>query len=135
MPMQTFGDCPWCGAKIELIKKGRVWVCPVCACSFTRQAPRWKVGIPLAGGAATLIWLLLPTHAMLVATLAAIGILMVTSTSGRNSIETRGRADLTAGEARSHRAQWKESKWFLVAAAIVLAAVLAGGLFWLMAGR
>lgn len=111
MPMQSFGDCPWCGAKIDLKKEGRVCVCPVCACTFKRNPAKWKVGIPVAVGVAVPLWVFVPFHGRLIACLAAIGILILTAKSSSHKIASRGRANLTIGEAKKHKAKWKESKW------------------------
>ena len=48
MAFQSFGGCPWCGARIDLRKEGRDYACPVCGCTFNRNSGKWKVGIPLA---------------------------------------------------------------------------------------
>lgn len=126
MPMQSFGDCPWCGATIDLLKEGRVWVCPVCSCTFTRNPAKWKVGIPLAVVTAVLLWVFVPAHAKLAASLGAIGVLILTAKSSHHRIVSRGRTDLTVGEAKQHKADWRESKWFIVAIAVLLLAVLVG---------
>jgi len=124
MAMQSFGDCPWCGAKIDLRKEGRAYVCPVCACTFNRNPAKWKVGIPVAILVAVLLWLFVPLYGHIAALLGAIAVLIVTAKSFHHQILSRGRGDLTVGEAKQHKAEWKESKWFFVAIAVVVAAIL-----------
>jgi hypothetical protein len=125
MPLQSFGDCPWCGERIDLRKQAGVYACPVCSCTFTRNAAKWKVGIPVAILVAALLWMLVPCHGRLLAGLGAIGVLIITAKSSHHRIISRGRADLTAGEAKKHKAKWKESKWFIVAVVLLLMAVIA----------
>ena len=124
MAMQTFGECPWCGAKIDLRTEGRVCACPVCACTFTRNSAKWKVGVPVAVLAAVLLWIFVPLYGRLAACLGAIGVLILTAKTSYHTIVSRGRTDLTTGEAKKHKAKWKESKWFIVAVALLLVAVL-----------
>ena len=62
MPLQSFGCCPWCGARIELRKEGRKYACPVCACTFARDTGKWKLGIPLAVFTAVLLWIFVPVY-------------------------------------------------------------------------
>ena len=132
MPMQSFGDCPWCGAKIDLRKEGRSYACPVCSCTFTRNSAKWKVGIPVAALVAALLWMLLPFHGRLAACLGAIAVLILTANTSHHKIVSRGRTDLTTGEAKKHKAKWKESKWFIIAVGLLLAAVLGLVVFGLM---
>ncbi len=124
MPMQSFGGCPWCGAKIDLRKERGVCACPVCSCKFTRNSAKWKVGIPVAVLVAVLLWIFLPFHGRLAACVAAIAVLIVTAKTSHHTILARGRTDLTTGEAKKHKAKWKESKWFIVAVALLVVAVL-----------
>ena len=132
MALQSFGDCPWCGATIDLRKKGRACACPVCSCTFTRNSGKWKVGIPLAILVGVPLWMFAPLHGRLAAALAAIAILILTAMTSYHKIVSRGRADLTAGEAGQHKAKGIESKWFAVAVALLLAAVLVLLVFGLM---
>ena len=124
MAFQSFGDCPWCGAHIELRKEGRDYVCPVCACTFSRNPAKWKVGIPVATFVAILLWVFIPLHGRSAAFLGTLTVLIVTARSCRHQILSRGRSDLTVGEAKQHRAVWKESKWFPIVIAVVLAPLL-----------
>jgi hypothetical protein len=124
MAFQSFGDCPWCGAHIELRKEGRDYVCPVCACTFSRNPAKWKVGIPAAILVACLLWIFVPLHGRIAAFFGAIAVLIATAKSFHHQILSRGRSDLTVGEAKQHKAEGKESKWFFAAIAVVLAAIL-----------
>ena len=133
MPMQSFGDCPWCGAKIDLRKEGRSYACPVCSCTFTRNSAKWKIGIPVAVLVAVLLWVFVPHRGGLVACLGAIGILILTALAFDHKIVSRGRTDLTAGEAKEHKAKWKESRWFIIAIAVFLVAAIALSVLWLVA--
>jgi hypothetical protein len=96
----------------------------VCGCTFNRNAGKWKVGIPLALLIAVPLWLFVPVYGRVAALLGAVAVLIVTAATSRHDILSRGRSDLTAGEARLHKAKWKESKWFYVVIGTVLAAVL-----------
>lgn len=133
MPFQSFGDCPWCGAKIDLRKEGRVYACPVCSCTFTRNSVKWKVGIPVAFLVAVLLWIFVPVHGRLAACLAAIAVLILTAKTSDHTIISRGRTDLTIGEAKKHKAKPKESKWFIVAVTLLLVTVLVLLVFGLIA--
>lgn len=124
MPLQSFGDCPWCGAKIDLRKKDRVCTCPVCSCTFTRNSAKWKTGIPVAVLVAVLLWIFVPFHGRLAAFVAAIAVLIFTAQTSYHKIIEGGRTDLTTGEAKRHKAKWKESKWFIIAVAVLVMAVL-----------
>jgi len=124
MAFQSFGDCPWCGARIDLRKEGRDYACPVCGCTFKRNSGKWKVGIPLALLIAVPLWIFVPVYGRLAAFLGLVAVLIVTAATSRHEILSRGRSDLTAGEARQHKAKWKESKWFYVVIGAVLAAAL-----------
>jgi hypothetical protein len=135
MAMQSFGGCPWCGARIDLRNKGRMCTCPVCACTFTRNPGKWKIGVPVAVAVAALLWIFLPVHGRLAACLGAVGILMFTANTSRHTIVSGGRTDLTAGEAKQHKAKGKESKWFIVAVALLLVTVLVVVLLGFLARR
>ena len=125
MALQSFGDCPWCSARIDLRKEGSVYVCPVCACTFSRNSAKWQVGIPVAILVAILFWIYFPFHGRIGALLGTIAVLIVTAKSRHHRILSRGRSDLVIGEATQHKAQGKESKWFLVVIGFVVAAFLA----------
>lgn len=128
MSMQSFGECPWCGARIDLQKVGRVCVCPVCACKFTRNPAKWKVGVPVAMLVAVLLWFFVPRLSVfatyLVAGLGAIGVLIFTAGTSHHTIVEGGRTDLTTGEAKRHKAKGHESKWFIVGVGLLLVAAL-----------
>ena len=124
MALERFGDCPWGGAKIDLRKEGRAYVCPVCACAFSRNPAKWKVGIPVAILVAILLWIFVPLHGRMASLLGVIAVLIVTAKSSHHQILSRGRDDLIAKEAKQHKIERKESKWFFGAIAVVVAAIL-----------
>ncbi len=124
MSLQSFGECPWCGAKISLRQEAGVCACPVCSCTFTRNSAKWKVGIPVALLVAGLPWIFVPSHGRVAACVAAITVLILTARIFHHTIVSRGRTDLAAGEAKQHRAKAKESTWFLVAVILLVAVVL-----------
>ena len=135
MPMQSFGECPWCGARIDLLKEDRVWVCPVCSCTFTRNSAKWKVGIPAAIGVAILPWIFGYSHAAIASCLGAMGVLIFTAKASHHEIVSGGRTDLAVGEAKKNKPKGKESKWFIVAVVVLLLAVLLGLGFILIANH
>ena len=124
MPLQSFGVCPWCSAKIELRTEGGVCTCPVCSCTFTRNSAKWKAGIPVAAVVGVLLWRFVPVHGRLAACVGALAVLILTALTSHHKIVSRGRTDLTAGQAKEHKAKGLESKWFIVAVALLIAAVV-----------
>jgi hypothetical protein len=126
MAMQSFGECPWCGARIELRRVERAFACPVCACTFERTRAKWWIAIPVALLVAAPVWSFVPWNGRLLAGLAAIAVLIASSLVSTTRILTQGRTDLTAGEARGHRAgRSRESRWFLVLIGILVLAAIA----------
>ena len=124
MPLKSVGECPWCGAEIDLRTQAGVCACPVCSCTFKRNSGKWKIGIPVAILVAVLVWIFVPFHGHLAACLGASAVLIFTAKTTYHKILSGGRTDLTTGEANRHRGKSKESKWFIIAVALLLAAVL-----------
>lgn len=135
MPLQSFGECPWCGAKISLRQESRVCACPVCSCTFTRNSAKWKVGIPVALLVGVVLWLFIPSHGRMAGCVAAIMVLILTAATSHHTIVSRGRTDLAAGEASRHKAKVMESKWFMGAVVLLVAVVLVVLVFGLLAKR
>jgi hypothetical protein len=120
MPLQIFGACPWCGARLDLRRIDKTYTCPVCSCTFERNFSRWKIGIPVAVGVLTLLWVFVPRYGLLAAGLGAIAVLIVTAKAARHRIVSRGRSDISAGEAGRHQARLRESRWFTLIVVLLL---------------
>jgi len=119
--LQSFGCCPWCGAKIRVQKQGKHFTCPVCTCQFHHRWFTWLIGIPATVAIEALIFWLLPINLLTVLVLLIIAWLLV-SRLGLYNIIKDGREEITSEEVENFSRTQKGNIWHSALLGIILLA-------------
>ena len=128
--LQSFGCCPWCGARIRMHRQSDGFACPVCACTFRHRRLTWLIGIPSSVAVAILLFQIVPIG--MVAVFAAVALVwLLISRMGIYVVVNEGKEDVTPEEAEEYVPEKKEGRWFIAFLAVLLLVII-GFFVWAM---